>query len=1852
MDQSSQQKVAREFLLAVPSTWAQREIWNSAMFDETSSLAFNESITLTFEGDLKSAALKEALYKILERHSALRGQFSSDGRYFMISKVPELDYKEFQSHEIHLDDLIKKEVSSLFDLENGPLIRFRLYHESAHRHHLIMTAHHIVCDGWSWAAINHDLGQIYSSLATGRALSLESPFQFWQYVHLLRESRNLLQKDLFFWKSQFQTIPENRDINKIKVRPQIRTFNSKRADHHLPTDTILKLKKFAAQKKVSFYQLIYALFVQLMSKHMGSNDVVVGISSAGQSLIGKKDLVGHCVSLLPIRVQKQGITDFDQYLTLVKKAMLDATAHAHLSFGELLQSITIERNPSRVPLVPVIFNIDVQAADQGLSFHGLKSSFITNERVAENFEMFLNVTMIGDRVTLENQYNSDLFTHNEMIKLLQEFEEMLTQLLREQKIDLEIQPIKNFQKKNEEVVKSSVVLNPQIQTSVEGMWKELIGVSQIKLTDNFFSLGGHSLLVTELVLKIQKKLGIKISMKELFLNPSFEKFVSLLTQKSEQLAPHLQGEHLPANIEKTFHQGRSELSWQQQRAWYFQKLNSDSSLFNLPSLYRIEKNVDVHQMKKAILSFMKNNLMTRAKLFEENGSPYFEFINIDDIKIDVEEVQAKSIQEATDILVERCKRLASKPIYFEKDNLFTAKVYHFKNEAVFVFTQIHHIIWDGWCYDLYRAELAGHYEGKSFNDKNLMVTYPDYVKWQSLLPKSDWYQQQIEFWKKYLLGANPVLELPTDFKRGNKSFVGEGILMSFEEDEVRKFEELSKSAGTTLYNFMMCAFNILLARYSGQNDIVVGTPVWGRHVDQTKDLIGYFVNNVAIRSEITPSLSFLSLLQNISINMTSAFDHPDLPFDELVRVLKVPRDPTHTPVYQTFFMYQEAKNRNPDFAGHPFTSYPLLRGACHTDLDLWLRRDGVGMKGGFDFDVSLFKRESIDRLVKDFRSLLEQIINHPNLPIKEIQWLSQDHRKLLIENMNQTQCDFPKHSSLHELISLAAKTHAQKVAVSSPEGEITYAELERLSNQLASYLIDRGVQTDDLIGMAHPRDHYLPVVLLGIMKSGAGYVPLDPDYPTDRLSYMIEHSKISLVLGTNDTLSRDAFTSVKKIETNREHSFWQGQKSFTPPSHNPTRICYVIYTSGSTGKPKGVVLPHQSVVNFLSSMKKVPGMKASDILVAVTTMSFDIAVLEMYLPLISGARVHVVPREISMFGDSLSEELKNVSATYLQATPATWRQLLESGWVPQKFKMLCGGEPLPIDLAQKLNVNNSELWNMYGPTETTVWSTCHRIEKDSTWMSIGRPIDNTQLFILNDALELCPFGSVGELYIGGDGLALGYLNRADLTSERFIQSPFNPQQKIYRTGDLARYRGADGLVECMGRNDGQVKVRGHRIELGEIEAVISKHPAVKSQVVIVREDRPGDVRLVAYIILNHDHQNIEIEVKNLIRENLPPYMMPAHFVMLDEFPMTLNGKIDRKLLPPPLLNIPTSIENEVVVQEQSPLQGQNHFTKIWCEVLGVQSANAQDDFFALGGHSLLSVKLFSRIEKELGINLSLATLFTHSSYGALNGLINSKSHLATNLNSSTPSEFQSLIPFRVNNQERVLFFFHGVGGNVLNYRKLINFIPLQYDIYGVQCMGVEGDSPMASSMEELVTLYAQEIHLSSQNKKISLAGGSMGGLLAFETSRELKEMGAKIDHVIMLDTFGPVFDVTQFKAKSDSVFKRIWDFYFYRIRLQLYQWREKFLRMRKKTIPHHIRYFLIEMNNYKILRKFKIRPYQGNVTLLRAPLKENSWYQDPNLGWTGTIDGKIEVIYVKHEGHADFVESPLTAKELKKVLES
>jgi amino acid adenylation domain-containing protein len=1042
-------------------------------------------------------------------------------------------------------------------------------------------------------------------------------------------------------------------------------------------------------------------------------------------------------------------------------------------------------------------------------------------------------------------------------------------------------------------------------------------------------------------------------------------------------------------------------------------------------------------------------------------------------------------------------------------------------DSVRVVLTAHHIICDGWTTWLFYRDLATIYaaerQGKSAALPPAVPFFRQLVREASREGRAH-AAGSLRYWQQQFSGGAPTLELPADRPRPPiKTYSGaraDRDIITVTNDDVT---HVAGRLGATSVGVLLAAFQALLLRLTGQTDIVVGLPLSARHPADRDGLAGHVTNLLPIRAKMDREMTFTDLVNATRGALLDAQEYQALTFGTLIPTLRLHRETGRVSLVSVMFNVDRGRDGHQWVDAVPeLTVAPRRFVNFDIELQLPIAHNKLRLEAAYNSD--LFSGEAVHRWLGHYEVLLAHALAHPETPLAELPLLT-DAERATFEQWNATHADFDRNASIARLVEQQAQRTPDRIAIRFGEQTIRYGELEAKANQWSHALRRLGVGRGALVGLCLERSLDVVPALLAVLKVGAGYIPLDPAFPAERLAFMVEDSRLSLVI--SDSKLREVHRAPLERTLELDKASGELERESPEPLHDEgcvvsgDDVAYVLYTSGSTGKPKGVRVHHRAATNFLTSMQREPGLSQNDRLLAVTTLSFDIALLELMLPLSVGAEIVLASRDQAMDGAILRQLLESREVTAMQATPATWRLLIDSGWKGHpKFKALCGGEPLPPDLAEALLQRVGELWNMYGPTETTVWSSCWRVHDPRQGIPIGRPISNTTFWILDPNQQICPVGVSGEIYIGGDGVSLGYLNRPELTRERFIPDPFSSTEgaRLYRTGDLGRWR-ADGLLECQGRTDFQVKVRGFRIELGEIESLLSNIPSIRQAVVVARQDTTGDARLVAYLVAQ-DGQADEPALRKELRRALPDYMIPQHFVVLESFPLTPNGKVDKKQLPAPSASAaaPRVIEEPRNARERELIE-------IWKRVLGAPQVDVTADFFDLGGHSLLAVRILNEMNAAYGVRLPLATFFNHSTVRALAAKL--ETLLTGPSNASAHDAWSTVVPMRTSGTLPPLFCVAGVGGNPMNFRGLADALGQEQPFYGIQHRGVDGVLSPHASISDMAAESINDMKAVQPNGPYFVAGYSVGGLVAYEMAMQLKRAGEEVGGVILLDTFNP-----------------------------------------------------------------------------------------------------------------------------------
>ena len=1108
-------------------------------------------------------------------------------------------------------------------------------------------------------------------------------------------------------------------------------------------------------------------------------------------------------------------------------------------------------------------------------------------------------------------------------------------------------------------------IDDDLEVTISRVMATHLPVSQVQPDEDFFALGGQSLLATRVMSALRESLAIDLPLRLIFDAPTPRRLASAVRSVQRQF-------EVP-RIESLSRDGPLPLSYSQERMLFMHLLDPSSSAYNIAGGLQMDGDLDVGAVEGAIGDLMRRHEILRARYEITAEGPVQSFRKEPGVtmaQIDLGGTPDPAL--ASDVAA---SEMATAPFDLQNDPLVRVALHRLASDSHRFVLCVHHIVADGWSLDVALQDFISFYLARTGETPKplapLSSQYVDFAAWQRAFLDSDDIREQLDYWSDRLAGAPSYLELPADRPRPERQgYEGDIVHIELTSELVERITEFGREQGATLFMVMLAALDVVLARHTGQYDVCVGTPIANRNWRASEDLIGTFVNTLVMRTDCEGDPTFIELIARVREVCLGAYDHQDVPFERLVDALQPDRDLSHSPLFQVFFDFQNVRFPEVGPGGLRFRPVPVERKASQFDLSLGFLDFGEGMLGAIEYRTDIFDRATIVSIAEHFMRLLSGAMKEPAARLSQLPMLSSAERDDVLVLPNATEAANDRFRFVHEVV---AQANPNATAVVFGEEEMNYAELERRKNQLAHHLRKLKVEPGVRVGVLLDRGPWLPVALLATMQAGGAYIPLDPAYPSGRIAAMLEDGRPEVVVTSSKLASRVPVgvptmvlvdTDAERIAANLE----------TPPDVvlYDEDLAYINFTSGSTGRPKGVMVPHRALTNFLHAMAEEPACGPDERLLSVTTVSFDIAGLELYLPLLAGATVDIVPREVTVDAMRLREHIERTRPTLVQATPATWRMLIEAGWEGHdELRVLCGGEALPRDLANALVERASEVWNLYGPTETTIWSAAHRVEAGQGPVAIGRPIRNTQLYVLGRHGEPVPVGVPGELYIGGTGVALGYIGQPTATVDRFVPDPFAADEDalMYRTGDAVKRR-SDGTLEFLGRLDRQVKLRGYRIELPEIETHLRRHPEVADAAVQLVERDAGDARLIGYIVPRTTTPRDE-ELRLHCRETLPEFMIPPTFVIMQEFPRTENGKLDRNKLPDPHQPGPTA-----ELQRMGPTSAlEATLVQLWREVLRLPEVGVTQDFFNLGGHSLLAVRLFVRIEEETGVSIPIGVLF-------------------------------------------------------------------------------------------------------------------------------------------------------------------------------------------------------------------------------------------------------------------------------------
>ncbi|HYR85173.1 MAG TPA: amino acid adenylation domain-containing protein, partial [Terriglobia bacterium] len=1415
-----------------------------------------------------------------------------------------------------------------------------------------------------------------------------------------------------------------------------------------------------------------------------------------------------------------------------------------------------------------------------------------------------------------------------------------------------------------------------IEEALAHIWADVLHKQQVGVDENFFELGGHSLLAMQVVARVRKTLGAELPLQSLFQEPTIAKLALGLERRRWQdkgLAP-------PPLVPVAREAGTQIFpqTFAQQRVWFMEQLEPNTPTYNIPTALTFTGKLDVQALEESLNDLIERHETLRTKfgvqddrlvqIIEPKLRVSVELSNLEALPVDERQPQARRLMDEE----------AQRPFNLSLGPLVRATVFRLSGQEHILLFNMHHIIADAWSMGVLIGEWAALYaarcEGQPSQLAPLSIQYGDFAKWQTDWLQSGVLEQLTSYWQEYLKGAPPLIELPTDRPRSAaQSSRGATLLFHVTRDISDLLAKLGREDGVTLFMMLLASFKAMLYRYSGHADIVVGTPMSNRHHEELEALVGFFANTLVLRTDLSGDPTFRELVRRVRESSLGAYAHQDLPFERLVEQLGVDRRGGRMPIFQTMFMLCNVPTPKIDLPGLTLSYLPINSRTSKFDLFLHIEDDAYGLNGSFEYSTDLFDEQTVLRMIDHYKLLLEAAAKNPDARISDLPMLTAAENEFLLDRANST-AQAIEALPVHTMFERQAVLSAKAIAVVDQTGELSYAELNARANQLAHYLCGLGIGPESKVGLCIDRSVDAIVAVLGILKAGAGYVPMDPAYPADRLSFMLDDAGIAVLLTKQELADRLPQHQVRTVLVDLE---WPVIGACSPESPDVSvdaqNLAYVIYTSGSTGRPKGVMIEHRSCAAFIQWAHTVFSAEELEQVFASTSLSFDLSVFELFAPLTRGGKVVVGANALDLTPER--------DVTLINTVPSVLSELVRSNLIPDGVKTInLAGEALPLSLVRSIRQKAPDLriLNLYGPTEDTTYSTFYEVPPDPDRAPlIGRPIANSQVYILDEEHQPVPPGATGEILLGGMGLARGYLGRPELTAERFVPNPFGGQRgsRLYKTGDRGRML-ADGSIEYLGRRDYQVKVRGYRIELGEIEEVLDEQAGVRRAVVSAREDSPGDKRLVAYIESEEGRAATQDDLKNALRKRLPEFMVPSAFVFMETLPLTANGKVDRAVLPPPQKALPAFSDSPVPPRDSV----ETELVHMWEKLFDFGPIGIRTSFFDIGGHSLLALRLHGEILNRFGVEFPLATLFQRPTIEGLAEIVRSrvmqpepkKAVARTPVSASFEEARLALVPIQPGGTQLPFFCVHPIGGSVWCYAELALQLGPDRPFYGLQSATLTGSSREDDSIEGMAARYVHAITATQAQGPYLLGGWSMGGIVALEVARQLMDQGREVGLLALMDSFPYIWgngdgsidetgllesfvvDLTAIMEKQPTLDAEFSANGRDRLRLAFEYLRNAKVLAQEIDFTQFKQIWQQYRWNYRALVKYQPQKYAGKITMIAAAERHALIRRTPVNAWAPLAGGGLSIDVVPGD-HYSLLRHPnvgKTAEKLRTFLES
>ncbi|MDL5610974.1 non-ribosomal peptide synthetase/type I polyketide synthase [Bacillus halotolerans] len=1610
----------------------QKQLVMASHYGNEASAALNQSIMLKVKGELQHPPLTQAVQHIVDRHEALRTVIHVDDEVQQVQErmnmeIPVIDFTGHpdEKRESEIQKWLTEDAKRPFHFhEQKPLFRIHVLTSAQDEHLIVLTFHHIIADGWSIAVFVQELESNYTAIVQGQSfLPKEAPASFRQYLDWQQAQIDSghYEEGVRYWRDHFSEPIQQAVLPSAASARYPNGYEGERCTVRLGRPLSEALRSLSIQMKNSVFVTMLGAFHLFLHRLTKQSGLVIGIPAAGQSHMKQHDLIGNCVNMIPVKNTSSSESTLSGYLGSMKESVDHAMRHQAVPMTLVARQLPHDQ----VPDMRIIFNLD--RPFRKLHFGKAEAEPIAYPVKCMLYDLFLNITDANQEYVLDFDFNTNVISPEIMKKWGAGFTKLLQKMVEGGSVPLDAMMM--FSNEEEHVLQelyadhqqrvSSIVSKTanfsdayeapanETERQLAQIWEELFGLERVGRSDRFLDLGGNSLQATLMLSKVQKTFHQKVSIGQFFNHQTVKELARFIENEKKVM-------HLPmkAAEKKAYYPTSSA----QQRVYFLHQIEPDQLAQNMFGQISIIGQYDEQALISSLQQVMQRHEAFRTYFDIIDGEIVQKLENEVDFNVHVRTMSRDEFDTYADRFV--------KPFRLEQAPLVRAELIKIDNEQAELLIDMHHIISDGYSINILTNELLALYHRKPLPD--IEFEYKDFTEWQNQWLNEDAMKQQETYWLEQFEDEIPVLQLPTDgSKAAERSSEGQRVTCSLQPDVIRSLQDLAKKTETTLYTVLLAAYKVLLHKYTGQEDMVVGTPASGRNHPDIENIIGIFIQTVGIRTKPRANRTFTNYLEEVKRQTLNAFENQDYPFDKLVEKLKVQRETTGKSLFNTMFVFQNIEFHEIRHNECTFKVRERNPGVSLYDLMLTVEDAGQQIELHFDFKPGQFEKDTIEQITRHYTSILNSLAKQPEMMLSSIPMLSETELQQLLTEFNDTKTPYPHNEMVSRWFEVQADQRPDHDAVIFGNERYTYRQLNERANQLARTLRTKGVQADQFVAIISPHCIELIVGILAVLKSGGAYVPIDPQYPEDRIQYMLSDSRTEIVLTQRRLLDQLPYDG-DVVLLDAENSYHEDRSNLDLFS-NTHDLAYMIYTSGSTGNPKGVLIEHQGLANYIWWAKEVYVRGEKTNFPLYSSISFDLTVTSIFTPLVTGNTIIIYDGEDK--SEVLSAIMRDSRIDIIKLTPAHLHVLKEMNVADGTAirKMIVGGENLSTRLAKSVSEQfkgRLDIFNEYGPTETVVGCMIYRYDakRDKReFVPIGTPAANTDIYVADANKNLVPIGVIGEMYISGPGVARGYWNRPDLTAEKFVENPYIPGAKMYKSGDLAK-RLRDGNLVYVGRIDEQVKIRGHRIELGEIEAALHNVEAVQKAAVTVREEEDGLKQLCAYYV--SEKSIPAAQLREQLSLELPNYMVPSYFVRLEHMPLTSNGKINRKVLPAPEASLQQTAEyvppgNEV----------ESKLTDLWKEVLGISHAGIKHNFFDLGGNSIRAAALAARIHKELDVNLSLKDIFK---FPTIEQLADKALHMEKNRYAPIPAA-KEMPYYPVSSAQRRMYLLSHAEGGELTY---------------------------------------------------------------------------------------------------------------------------------------------------------------------------------------------------------------------------